>query len=79
MLDKEVIRPGVSPYSARVVPVEKKDGSIRFCIDYRRLNADTISDAFPLPRMTNQTVQWRALQIKNKKVAGSGMTQIFIV
>ena len=47
MLRREVIRPSVSPYAARVVPVQKKDGTIRFCIDYRRLNADTTRDAFP--------------------------------
>ena len=51
MLRRDVIRPSVSPYGTRVVPVQKKDGTIRFCIDYRRLNADTTGDAFPLPRI----------------------------
>ena len=42
-----VIRPSDSP----VVIVKKKDGSCRFCIDYRRLNEVTVQDAYPLPRV----------------------------
>lgn len=51
MLDVEAIRPSQSPYSSNIVLVRKKDGSLRFCIDYRKLNSKTIKDAYILPRI----------------------------
>jgi len=49
MLDTGVIQPSNSPWSSPVCMVRKKDDSFRFCIDYRRVNAVTIKDAFPVP------------------------------
>ena len=51
MLDQQVIQPSSSPWASPIVLVEKKDGSFRFCIDYRRLNSITKMDMFPLPRI----------------------------
>ena len=51
MLSQGVIRPSSSPWAAAVVMVTKKDGSRRFCMDYRKLNDVTIKDAHPLPRI----------------------------
>jgi hypothetical protein len=46
-----VIKPAHGPWSSPIVLVKKKDGSSRFCIDFRRLNSVTRKDAHPLPRI----------------------------
>ena len=51
MLDAGVVRPSNSPLCNTVVLVRKKDGSLHFCIDFRRLNALTIKDSHPLPHI----------------------------
>ena len=51
MLDAGVVRPSNSPWCNAVVLVRKKDGSLRFCIDFQRLNTLTVKDSHPLPRI----------------------------
>ena len=51
MLQQGIVRPSTSPWSSPVVMVKKRDGTWRFCIDYRKLNSITHQDAYPLPRI----------------------------
>ena len=51
MLDAGAIRPSSSPFSSNIVVVRKKDGSIRFCVDFRKLNNKTVKDAYAIPRI----------------------------
>jgi hypothetical protein len=51
MMDNHLIRSSNSPWTSPVVLVRKKNGTLRFCVDYRKLNAITKKDAYPLPRI----------------------------
>ena len=51
LLEDQIVVESHSPYASPIVVVRKKDGSIRLCVDYRKLNAKTVRDAFPLPRI----------------------------
>ncbi|KAL5486596.1 hypothetical protein EMCRGX_G019098 [Ephydatia muelleri] len=51
MLAQGVIKSATGPWSSPVVLVQKKDGSTRFCVDFRQLNSLTKKDAHPLPRV----------------------------
>jgi hypothetical protein len=51
LLDKGYIRPSSSPWGCPALFVKKKDGSLRLCVDYRPLNAVTIKNKYPLPRI----------------------------
>ena len=51
LLDNSVIKESHSNYASPIVLVRKKNGSLRLCVDYRKLNSKTVRDCFPLPRI----------------------------
>ena len=53
MLDSGVIEQTVSEWSSPLVVVQKKDGGVRLCVDYRQLNKVSIFDAYPMPRVSD--------------------------
>ena len=66
LLDKGFIRPSVSPWGAPVLFVKKKDGSLRLCIDYRKLNQVTVKNRYPLPRIDDLFDQLRDASVFSK-------------
>jgi hypothetical protein len=78
MMDKAYIRPSVSPWGALVLFVKNKDGTLRICIDYRKLNKLTIKNKYPLPRIDDLFDQLGGASIFSKIELRSGYHQVRI-
>jgi len=76
MQQNGVIQPSNSPWSSPVVMVRKKDGSHRFCVDYRTLNSVTKADTFPLPRIDDFLDQLGGARYFSTLDLASGFWQI---
>jgi hypothetical protein len=78
LLAKGFIRPSKSPWTFPVLFVEKKDDSKRLCVDYRALNAVTIKNKYPLPRIEVLFEQLKGAKIFSKIDLNSGYHQLRI-
>ncbi len=76
MQQNGVIQPSCSPWSSPVIMVRKKNGSHRFCVDYRGLNAVTKPDTFPLPRIDDLLDQLGKARYFSTLDLASGFWQI---
>jgi hypothetical protein len=78
LLDKGFIRPSTSPWGCLALFVKKKDESLRLCVDYRPLNAVTIKNKYPLPRIDVLFDQLVGAKVFSKIDLRSGYHQIKI-
>jgi hypothetical protein len=78
LLDKGYIHPSSSPWGCPALFVKKKDGSLRMCVDYRPLNAVTIKNKYPLPRINVLFDQLARAKVFSKIDLRSGYHQIKI-
>jgi hypothetical protein len=78
LLNKGYIRQSISPWGCSALFVEKKDKELRLCVDYRPLNAVTIKNKYPLPRIDILFDQLVGAQVFSKIDVHSGYHQIKI-
>ena len=64
LLEYDMVEPSKSPWACGVVMAKKKEGQLRFCCDFRYLNAVTIKDAYPIPRIDESLSKRQVLHHK---------------
>ncbi|WVZ75873.1 hypothetical protein U9M48_023895 [Paspalum notatum var. saurae] len=78
LLEKGFIRKSTSPWASPVLLTEKKDGTLRMCVDYRGLNAVTVKNKYPLPRIEDLFDQLKGASVFSKIDLRSGYHQLRI-
>ena len=78
MISMDVIEPSSSPWASPIVLIPKPDGSIRFCVDYHRLNKVTRKDSYALPRMDDCIDSLGTAQYFSTLDANAGNWQIAV-
>ncbi|CAF5221430.1 unnamed protein product, partial [Rotaria magnacalcarata] len=76
MLTDGIIELASGPYAAPVTLQPKKDGSLRFCVDFRQLNSVTVRDVYPIPRIDDTLDQLQAAKYFTSLDLKSGFWQI---
>ena len=76
MLRKGLIRPSASPWGSPVIFVDKRDGTTRLCVDYRKLNDVTIKNKYPLPKIEDLFDQLSGAHVFSKIDLRTGYHQL---